>query len=130
MKKMFGASVLLLLILQICLLPSSVQGTAPCPTVSTLAATNIGDTTATLNGFANVPQISLLPALKGIIPASSQYAVVGGFNVYVSFQYGITSGVYSRETPTVLMTEPGNFQAVINDLPPCTTHYARAKRVN
>jgi hypothetical protein len=47
--------------------------------------------------------------------------------VYVSFQYGTTYGVYDHETPMVLASDPGNFQALIQDLPPCTTHYARAK---
>ncbi|MFA5064948.1 MAG: CARDB domain-containing protein [Dehalococcoidia bacterium] len=127
MKKIFGASVLVLVILQICLFPSSVQSTIACPTVSTLPATSIGNTSATLNGSVSIPYLSLLPTQKGIIPTSSQYAFIDGYQVYVSFQYGVISGVYIHETPAVLMTGPGNFQAIINDLSPCTTHYARAK---
>ena len=127
MRKIFGASVLLLLILQICLFPSSAYGTPLCPTVTTLPATNIGDTSATLNGSVTTPLITSLPAPDRIIPTSHEYAIVDGIEVYVSFQYGTVPGSYAYETPGVLMGGPGNFQAVINDLPPCTRHYARAK---
>jgi len=127
MKKIFGASVLLLLILQICLFPSSALGTLQCPTVSTLPATNIGDTTATLNGSVTIPSFTSLPASNRIIPISHEYAVDHGVLVYVSFQYGTVVGDYAHETPGVLMGGPSNFQSVINDLTPCTRHYARAK---
>jgi len=136
MKKIFGASVLLLLILQICLFPSSVHGTLQCPTVITLPATNISDTSATLNGSVAMPVLTSLPAPNRIILTSFKYAAVDdwmqvavddGIQVYVSFQYGTVVGDYAHETPGVLMGGPGNFQAVINDLTPCTRHYARAK---
>jgi len=127
MKKIFGAFVVLLFLLPMLMLPSAVHGIITCPTVSTLAATNIGDTSATLNGSVTIPFFTSLPEHHGIILTSSQYASLEELQFLVSFQYGTIYGVYDYETPAVLMTVSGNFQAIINDLPPCTTHYARAK---
>ncbi len=126
MKRISAASLLFLLVVQLCLFPAVAEG-AMCPSVSTLPATNIGSTTATLNGSVDFHLASLPTTQNGIILTSSQYALIDGIQVYVSFKYGTKANVYDHETPTVLASGPGNFQVIIQNLPPCTTHYARAK---
>ncbi len=96
-----------------------------CPSVITSAATDISDTTATLNGTASFP---LLPAKnftprKGELIAASLNNTVS-FNA--SFEYGTGSGVYTSETSPVALHGSGHFQTSVSRLRPCTTYYVRA----
>jgi hypothetical protein len=70
MKRILAASLLILLVVQLCLIPSVAEGTI-CPSVSTLPATNIADTSATLNGSVYLPTASLPHTQYGIILTSS-----------------------------------------------------------
>jgi len=78
------------------------------PTVSTGAATGIGNTAATLNGI-----------LTDLGDASS---------AEVSFQWGTTTD-YGNETDTQAMTSTGSFSATLSDLTTATTYHFRAKAV-
>ncbi|MFA5399486.1 MAG: CARDB domain-containing protein [Dehalococcoidia bacterium] len=77
------------------------------PSVSTGAATSVGDDSATLNGYLH------------------SLGTAGAVNV--SFQYGTTSGRYGNETPLQLMNDPGVFNANLVGLHSHTTYYYRAK---
>jgi hypothetical protein len=127
MKRLFAIVLLLLVAAQLYLLPMSVQATIPCPVVTTLDATNITESTATLNGSVSIPSIVKNAVPNGIIPVSLEYAGIEPIQAFVSFQYGTTPGVYSNETPQIMLTQSGTFQAAITGLPSCTTHYARTK---
>lgn len=79
------------------------------PEVTTDAASNVGTSSATLNGT--------LVALG-----------TSGPSVNVSFEWGTTQGgPYPNSTPAQAMTAPGTFQASLSTLPAGTTHYFRAK---
>jgi hypothetical protein len=87
-------------------LPAPGPLAAADPAVTTAAATNENDNSATLNGN--------LTALGDI------------GTVYVYFEYGTTEGGPYQETDHQEMSATGPFQAVINDLSPETTYYYRA----
>ena len=129
MKRFLVVVFLSLIVVQLCLLPIAVTATYICPSVTTLATTNITGSTATLNGSVNIPIISptgiLVP--NEVLLASFQYATVNGGGVFVSFQYGTVPGVYTAETPATAALASGAFLANISGLSPCTTYYARAK---
>jgi len=127
MKRLFAVVLLLLIAAQLYLLPMSVQALPACPVVATLDATNITESSATLNGSVIIPSIANNAAPIGMIPVSLQYADIEPIQAFVSFQYGTTPGVYTNETPQIMLTQSGTFQAAITGLPSCTTHYARAK---
>ena len=76
------------------------------PAVSTAAATNVDDNSATLHGEL------------------TDLGDIG--TVYVYFEYGTTEGGPYQETDHQEMSATGPFQAVINDLSPETTYYYRA----
>jgi hypothetical protein len=78
------------------------------PTVTTNAATDIGTTSATLNGY-----------LDDMGTATS---------VQVSFQWGKTTG-YGNETTAQTMSSTGPFSASLSTLAPDTTYHFRAKAV-
>ncbi len=82
------------------------SGTAP--TVTTNAATGVGDEVATLNG-----------TLDNLGTASS---------VDVSFEWG-TSTAYGDETTSETMTSTGAFSAALSGLIPGTTYHFKAKAV-
>jgi hypothetical protein len=78
------------------------------PTVTTNSATDIDNTTTTLNGILNdLGDTSL---------------------VDVSFEWGTTTG-YGNETDTQAMTSTGPFSATLSGLAPNTTYHFRAKAV-
>jgi len=127
MKRFLSIVILSLVVVQLCLLPIAV--TADCPSVVTLPATNITDSTATLNGSLNITITTgsiIIP--NGVFPASLQYTVNPEPGLFVSFQYGTVPGVYTAETPATEMSTHGAFQANISGLSPCTTYYARTRR--
>jgi len=126
MKRLFTLVLLLLIAAQLYLLPMSVQALPACASVATLDATNITESTATLNGSVSIPSLVKNAAPNGVIPASLQFANAP-IQALVSFQYGTTPGVYTNETPQVILTQSGTFQATVTGLPSCTTHYARTK---
>lgn len=84
---------------------SFTTGATP-PSVSTGGATNITDSSATLNG--NLHSLGTAPSAN------------------VTFQYGTTSGVYSDQTPLQAMGAPGDFTADLSSLLDNTTYYYRA----
>jgi phosphodiesterase/alkaline phosphatase D-like protein len=86
----------------------TVAASAVAPSVTTTAATGIGDTAATLNG-----------SLTGLGTASS---------VDVSFEWGLTASYGSTTTPQT-MTDQGAFSAPLSGLAPGTTYHFRAKVV-
>ena len=77
------------------------------PTVTTNGATLVTTVSATLNG-----------TLTGVGSAASDN---------VSFQWGITSGMYSAETAPQAMSATGDFLANLTGLTSATTYYYRAK---
>ncbi len=79
------------------------------PSVTTSDATGIAATSATLNG-----------SLTSLGTASS---------VDVSFQWGISPGVYTGETTSQTMNAAGAFSIQLSDLQPETTYYFTAKAV-
>lgn len=81
---------------------------AAYPSVTTLAASNIGQTTATLNG---------------------DLTDTGGLDCGVFFEYGKTPS-YEEATNPVNMSSTGNFSDSISGLSPGTTYYFRACAVN
>jgi len=133
MKRFLAVVVLSLVVVQLCLLPIAVTATLRgCPSVATLPATNITDSTATLNGSVTVPDPVLIQTTGNIIMkdrvslASLQY--VGGITqTSVSFQYGIMPGVYTNETPATSIIMSRAVTANLSGLAPCTTYYARVK---
>ncbi|MDD4985387.1 MAG: CARDB domain-containing protein [Dehalococcoidales bacterium] len=80
----------------------------PALTVTTLAASSVSRTTATLNGMLNNPG--------------------GNTSVEVSFEWGI-SDEYGNETPPQVMTDPGSFSASLNGLSSGRAYHFRAKAV-
>ncbi len=86
-------------------MPVTAQGTPPI--VSTINATNITNTSATLNG--------------SLVSLGSYYCA------NVSFIWGITSSSLTKETTPEVMTSTGNFTANLSDLSPSTTYYYQAK---
>jgi len=128
MKRFLAVSLLSLLVALLCLLPATVKGLPPpCALATTHAATNITESTATLNGSVIIPSIAKNAVQHGIMPVSLLYADIEPIQAFVSFQYGTTPGVYTNETPQIMLIQSGTFQATITGLPPCTTHYARTK---
>lgn len=79
------------------------------PTVNAQAATNLGNTVATVNGQ--------LSALGSISP------------VNVSFQYGTVSGQYTQETQSAALSGPQSFSSALTGLTAGTTYYFRVKAV-
>ncbi|MBM4445614.1 MAG: hypothetical protein FJ020_10025, partial [Chloroflexi bacterium] len=80
------------------------------PLVVTDDASDVTDTSATLNG-----------SLAHLGPAAS---------VEVSFEWGLISGSYTGDTESEIMTATGPFSCHLGDLTPGTTYYYRAKRVS
>ncbi|MFA5064886.1 MAG: CARDB domain-containing protein [Dehalococcoidia bacterium] len=79
------------------------------PSVSTNEATDVTDSSATLNG--------------------TLHSLGSAPTVNVSFQYGTTSGMYSNETPAQALGAPSDFDSDhdLAGLSPGTTYYYRAK---
>jgi len=136
MKRFLAVVFLSLLVVQLCLLPMAVNGTingGSCPSVVTLPATNITDSTATLNGSVTIPSYGRLTTQDGVVLASLQHTSNPNPNTtvaYVSFKYGTVPGVYTNETAEVAMSLPTGtfpFQASVSGLTTCTTYYARTK---
>ena len=129
MKRFLVIFVLSLAIVQLCLLPIAVTAFEG-PSVVTLPASNITDSTATLNGTVDLPSAMLIVP-NGVFPASLRYAL--GHGITVSFQYGTVPGTYTGETQpqpiAISLDTPETFpfQATVSGLSPCTTYYARAK---
>ncbi|KKM62144.1 hypothetical protein LCGC14_1524590 [marine sediment metagenome] len=51
------------------------------------------------------------------------------YPLYVSFQYSMTSGIYTHETPPKIMGEQGKFSFDLQGLSPETTYYYRSKAI-
>jgi len=127
MKRFLAIAFISLVIVQLCLLPMAVQAyVINCPSVSTLAATDITGSTATLNGTASIPSLCSILKPDGVVLASLQYATPGTY-AHVSFEYGTAPGVYSSSTPPFAMPQSGAFQATISGLTPCTVYYYRTR---
>lgn len=78
---------------------------APTVQVSTTSATDVGGTSATLNGVLS--------------------SADAGSNVQVWFEYG-TNNTFGNSTPQQTLGYPGNFSRVVNGLAPGRTYYYRA----
>jgi hypothetical protein len=124
MKRLSSVLLLFFVVAQLFLLPALVSGEASpvrplCPTVTTLPATNVATTTATLNGnvtgFSGFNGATIVPVING--PATP---------CVVYFQYGTSPGVYTMTTPGKPAPGFGAFHADITGLAACTTFYARA----
>jgi len=98
------------LVAPLSLLPFAAQGNYDNAAVTTEPATNVGVTDATLNGVVDMGNC------KGVI---------------VYFEYGMDPNSLDQTTynETFSSNDPGeihNFSAVVTNLRPCTTYYARA----
>jgi len=126
MKRVLAVVFAFLVVVQLCLLPLAVKAEVNgfvCCSVVTLAATNITDSTATLNGSFSCPVGSMS---NGLVLASLQHVSAG---VRVSFKYGTVPGVYTAETEENVVTgSGGTFLANISGLSPCTTYYVITRR--
>jgi len=126
MKRLLTVLFLSLIIVQMCLLPLAVEGNGYiiiCPTAFTQPATDLGVTTATLNGNVILPTDILDSMSERVVLASSQYATARFYSAIVSFKYGTQPGVYDHETSPVTILLSGPVQAQISGLNPCTNYY-------
>ena len=132
MKRLLLCFVLALLAVVLCMVPAigSVyqepgRSTLPADSaadvvVTTLPATNVVQNSATLN--ANVSLTS------GRADDGNTLIYVLDDHITVYFQYGTSSGVYTKTTPPVSRSYSSTvaFSAIATVLDPCTRYYARA----
>jgi len=130
MKRFFKVLFLSVIVVQLCLLPVTVEGTPVVngeisPPVVTLPATDVSLVTATLNGSINLPTIATGLIPNRILPVSLQNVGDGYPRSLVSFQYGTQPGVYTHQTQQVEIFQSGPVLAQVGGLTPCTTYYYR-----
>ncbi|MHB8084220.1 MAG: CARDB domain-containing protein [Dehalococcoidia bacterium] len=104
----------------LCVLPVA-AGFFLSPTITTLAPTDIGFNTATLNATVIFQQPISTQPLSNIITVIDT-SVAG--KVY--FSYGMSPGNFTFQTPPQDLTNGALISANISDLAPGTTYYAQA----
>jgi hypothetical protein len=121
MKRSYALLVLSLVVLQLFLLPVVANAFFSGSLITTLPATDVAQTTATLNA-AVAPRMTGTSNSSGVIYVNDPTPTCHGY-----FKYGTTSGMYTDQTPSVTLSfQAGGFHANLTGLKPCTTYYAQA----
>jgi len=121
-KRLLSLLVLSLVVVQLLMLPSMVNGYTK-PVVTTLPATEITTNSATLNATAILITSN---DSSNLIYVRDTYELNGIYNNTAYFQYGTVPGVYTNTTLPVGIISGNTFSAHVTGLNPCTRYYARA----
>ena len=131
MKRLLPLLVLVLVILS-SFLPAAMVSAFPndCPTITTMPATNVGDSSATLNANVSQYRVSGQNNLIFVSNTSEELGPLAPAQTaacVVYFQYGFRPGDYNHTTISFNVSGSiESFSTILTGLDPCTKYYARA----